>query len=124
MGRIFENRGTDRGKNEKILSCDTISSIQCPVKNGKEKSVSVRPQQEIFLLASRTDKPDVRFETTFYKSVKAPLAKGQEVGTIIAYQNGVEVGQTQLLAATSVEKKTFKDIFKEIAQNFSGKKQA
>ena len=113
------NYGFANYKNEKILSNEVIPSIFCPIKGGKENGVSVRPQKEIFLLSARKDKPDVRFETIFHKGIKAPVKAGQEVGTIIAYCNGVEIDRTPVLAADSVNKKSFKDILTQIIQSFA-----
>ena len=52
--------------------------------------------------------------------VKAPVKKGEKIGELIVYKNGIECGVVDLLAAENVEKATYFDRIKEIAGEWNG----
>ena len=48
------------------------------------------------------------------ESIKAPVEKGQIVGNMIFKADGKEVGEIELIAANSVEKKSFTSVLYEL----------
>ena len=49
--------------------------------------------------------------------VSAPVLKGDVLGEIIVYNNGVEAGRVNIIATSSVEKMSYGDYIKKIAGN-------
>ena len=88
------------------------------VNGGKEKSVSVCPARSVYTLEKRGEKSDVDVEIC-YESVKAPIEKGEKLGELIVFQNGIEINRVSLLAMESIKKANFFDCLREIAQNWN-----
>ena len=89
------------------------------VSGGKEKSVSVCPARSAYALTKRGEKSNVTVEL-YYDNVKAPIEKGDTVGEMVIFKDGLETDRVPLVAAESVKKANFFDRLQEIAQNWNG----
>lgn len=89
------------------------------VSGGKEKCVSVCPARSAYALTKRGEKSNVTVEC-YYDNAKAPVEKGDTVGEMVIFKDGVEIDRVPLLAAESVKKANFFDRLQEIAQNWNG----
>ncbi len=103
-----------------IIKNDLLLDDKAQVNGGKEKEVSVRPARSVYTLIKRGEKPNVTIETSFYK-IKAPIEKGEGVGELIVYQNGIEFDRVTLLADCTIKKANVLDRLKEIAREWTGK---
>ena len=86
---------------------------------GKQKQVLATPARDIWSFNKRGEKNNVTFETKFEK-IKAPVKKGDKIGEMIVYTNGVETDKVDLLAFEKVDKATVWDSLQEIAQEWNG----
>lgn len=90
------------------------------VTGGKAKSVAVYPERTYFAFNRRGEKGNITLETRLYKA-KAPIEKGQSVGEIVVYTNGVESDVIPLLAAENVEKANLFDCIQDVAKDWNAR---
>ena len=67
-----------------------------------------------------SEKDEVKVEYRMEDSIQAPVKKGQEVGFTVILINGNEEGVFPVLAAESVEKRTFSYVWGQIVKYFWG----
>jgi D-alanyl-D-alanine carboxypeptidase (penicillin-binding protein 5/6) len=82
------------------------------VDGGKTNSVNLICQNDLYHFGKRS-KAEITFESTV-KTLKAPLKAGRAVGELIIKMDGAEIGRVNLLAETSVAKKSYLDIINDI----------
>lgn len=78
-----------------------------PVRSGKgQDSVTVVPKEQIELLVAKDINPDTDITVVYPDlsdlTLTAPVAEGQEVGTVFVYLRGEQVGQTALITNDGV----------------------
>ena len=88
------------------------------ISNSKQKEVDVIAKKDFYVFSKRNEKVDVTFEINTL-SVKAPLNKGDVVGEITVYKNGVEIGKVDIITMQKVDEMTYFDYVKEIAGNWA-----
>ena len=83
------------------------------IKGGKTDSIAVAPASDIAaLMATGDNKPEVTFE--FNEGLKAPIAKGDEVGRAILTDASSNQTVVPLISLDNVDKSTFWDDIKRI----------
>ena len=87
------------------------------VRGGKAATVEVVPQDNFYIFSRRGEKDKVETELNLNGKVSAPVKKGDVLGEIVVYNNGVEAGRVNLIANDSVEKMSYFDYIKKIAGN-------
>lgn len=85
-----------------------------PVTLGKEESVSCTVSGSLRLLVEKTKAGTVTTEYTLAENVTAPVEQGTKLGTLCIYVDGKAVKTLDVLAARTVERKTFRDLFGEM----------
>ena len=91
---------------------------QAPVETGKEKFVCVCPERTAVSFEKRGEKSSITIDARFQK-VRAPVEKGQAVGELVVYKNGVEIDRVALLAMQDVGKATWFDHLCDIASEWT-----
>ena len=86
---------------------------------GKQKNVLATPSRDVWMFSKRGEKANVNVEAHFDK-VKAPVEKGEKIGELLVYTNGVQTDKVDLLAFEKVDKATVWDNWQEIAQEWNG----
>ncbi len=97
---------------ETIEKCASISQ-------GKKKSLSVSPERTVYAISKQGEANKISTEVRF-TSLKAPIQKGEVVGEMLVYTNGVQSDSVNLLAFESIDKATLWDSLQEIAQEWNG----
>lgn len=92
-----------------VVPTPDVPLMPVPVRLGKEKSVSVKLGEAYGILAQKGTEITKKIELE--KEVKAPVKEGQTLGKLIAEQNGKTLCEIPIVAAESVERMSFWDIF-------------
>ncbi len=103
-----------------IIEADKPLNESAKVSGGKKKEVFVYPSRTAYVFSKRGEKSDVSIETYFDKA-KAPIEKGQQVGELIVFKDGVERDRIPLVCAEKVEKATFFDYLRDIAKSWNSR---
>ena len=82
-----------------------------PVKLGKAESVTAVPSGLDSLLIDKSQRSSVTVETELETMVKAPVSKGQRLGTLTVKCGQQVLAQIPLVAKETVEKRSWGDIF-------------
>ncbi len=99
---------------------EALTETAC-VDGGKSKTVKIAPIRSSYAFLKRGDKANLTIETNIYP-LRAPVNKGQTVGELIVFDGGVEKERIPLIALESVDKASFADRLKDIAQGWTGRK--
>ena len=105
--------------NESIAEEGVALDCKVNVLGGKEKTVGVCPSRTVYALKKRGAEKNVTTEL-FFDKVKAPVEKGQKVGEIVLYKDGVETDRVELIAMDAVRKANILDYIQEIARKWNG----
>ena len=89
------------------------------VENGKRDTVSVIAENPVYLFSHKNQKRSVEIDFIPDKDVKAPVYKGELVGRLSVYENGVEIASVNVLANEDVLEKTYFDCIFDIAENWA-----
>ncbi len=103
-----------------IVVENTILEERVIVNGGKEKTVAVSPQRSSFVFCKKGEKPNVSLETKTY-SVSAPVEKGDCVGEIVVYKDGVEIDKIPLISENGVKKASLWDRFRDVANSWNAR---
>lgn len=110
----FNNYTTKR-----IIDDKTPLNVEVAVENGKQKNLSVIAEKPFYIFSKKNEKRAFEFNFTPLNEVKAPVNKGDAVGKITIYENGIAIGEVNVLAGESIEKRTFFDVIDDVIENWS-----
>ena len=101
-----------------VVEEGVCEDVVCEVRGGKQKQIRVRPERACHLFCKRGDEDAVEivYET---EPLRAPVACGERVGTIVVYKNNVAADSIALLANEDCEKNGYFGSVREIAQNWT-----
>ncbi len=111
------NYGFNNYCNKCVVDSSMPINEKLQVKNSKEKFIEVIPESNFYVFSKRNSKDKVESSIEFFE-VKVPINKGQVVGKITIFNNGVEVGKVNLLSTIDACKMSYFDNAKEILENF------
>ena len=98
-----------------ILCADEPLDRKAYVCGGKEDTISVYPQRNVYVFSRRGEKPNITLETRMNKA-KAPIEKGEKLGELVLFKDGVEMDRIALLSHEDVKTASVLDRLKKIAK--------
>ena len=78
----------------------------------------MRPEHAVYIFCKKGDSNNIFYEVEF-ESVRAPIARGDVVGTAHVYKDNIEVSSVKLLANEDIEKNSYFDSLKDLAENWN-----
>ena len=112
------NYGFTNYKNKIVLDKEVALNDEFVVRGGKKQSFAVCPERNCYVFSAANAAPDVTFNIVA-NDVKAPVAKGQAVGSIEVYKDGVLYDTLNVVSAEDVQKAGFGDYFKDISERWA-----
>ena len=94
-----------------LISPELTETGAVPVKLGKAEGVSLRLGAEAQLLIDKAQKSSVTTQITLEECLTAPVSQGQRIGTLTVKAGEQVLSEVPLVAAESVERLTFWDLF-------------
>ncbi|WP_066047410.1 D-alanyl-D-alanine carboxypeptidase family protein [Robertmurraya korlensis] len=92
----------------------SFSVGEVKVSKGSENKVEALTSEPISLLTKKGEKvDDVKKEITYKKDLKAPIEKGQTIGTLKLVKNGKTLVSSPLVAKTSVKEANWWTLYKK-----------
>ena len=101
-------------KNKIILDKDITLNDKFSVSGGKKDEFEVCPERNSYVFSAIDKSPEVTFSLTAQK-VKAPVEKGQIVGQIEVFKDGILYDTVNVVSAENVQKAGFGDNLVNIA---------
>ena len=81
------------------------------------ESIKIRPERNSYVFCAKNDHPEITFNVVTGRAV-APLDKGEEVGKIEVYRDGVMCDCVPLVCAESAPAANYLDNLRKIADNW------
>ncbi len=101
-----------------IVKAEEPLTERASIISGKIKSIAIAPEKNIYAISKRGEKGNVATQI-YLENLKAPIQKGEVVGEMLIYTNGIQTDSVSLLACESVEKANFFDCLQDIAREWN-----
>lgn len=112
------NYGYANFENKQILNKQTpLEDVY--VKGGKTKTLGLEYENDFYHLVKKGDKKEYKTKFVLNDSLSAPIKKGDVVGKTYIVEDGVVIGEINVVASSDFSKASFKDSFKKVIDNFS-----
>ena len=108
------NYGFDNYSSKMVISTES-QEYQVNIKNGKHEYVFAVPECDIYVFGHNNVKENVRIIFEPADNVKAPIARGDEIGKFILFKDDIKTGEYKATSFSSVEKVSYKDYLERIA---------
>lgn len=114
------NYGFNNYENKLVIDCNKPLDAKLKIKNCKVESLNnVCPEKSIYIFSRKNEKRAVEISYELNNQLKAPIKKGEILGKIYIYENGIEIDNTNIIASCDILAKNIFDIFKDISYNWS-----
>ena len=94
-----------------LVTPETEDNQTVPVRLGTADTVSAVPGQQVQFLIDKSQKSSVTTEITLEEAVPAPVSRGQRLGTMTIRAGEQVLAQIPMVAADSVARLTFGELF-------------
>ena len=91
---------------------------EASVNKGVTSKINLSFENDVGVLLKKGEDKNIEQTVNIEENLSAPIAHGQKVGEVIYTLNGEEVGRTNVIAETGVEKKTFFSIASYVYRNW------
>lgn len=105
--------------NKMIIDDKKTLDITVEVSGGKKDTVEAVAEKPLFLFSLKTEKRSVELDFVPDERIKAPINKGDKIGVINVFENGIEIASVNVLANESVLEKTYFDVIRDIGKNWA-----
>ncbi|MBM3288699.1 MAG: D-alanyl-D-alanine carboxypeptidase [Candidatus Hydrogenedentes bacterium] len=103
--RLIED-GFGKVRRVRLLAADTLVDPAIALRNAKQTTLRLAPEQDVWVTAKETDFPQMTIETTTPKLLQAPLALGQHAGSVKIKLAGQTLAETPLRVPMAIEEPT------------------
>ncbi len=108
------NYGFANYKNAVVLDKDANLNDKFTVDGSKKTSICVHPERSCYVFTANNVTPEIE-RKVIADDVKAPVQKGDKVGKIEVYKDGILYDTVDLVASENAERATYGDFFKKVA---------
>ena len=98
-----------------VVDCTQTLEKSVEAVGGKTKRLAVAPSRNAYVFTSRGQVPEIRVETNISDSVKAPVEKGNAVGEIVLYKDGVEIDRIEVVTTEATDRAGIFDKFRDVS---------
>lgn len=112
------NYGFANYKNRVVLDKDVNLNDQISVECSRKTAIAVKPARSSYVFSAVNSTPDIQRNVIAY-DVKAPVKKGDVVGKIEVYKDGILCDTVDLVAAEDADRATYGDFFKQVARGWT-----
>ena len=101
-----------------VVDSENPLDIQVFVEGGKQIDLSVSAEKPVYIFSKKNEKRVFEFNFSPSERVKAPVYKGDIVGKLSIFENGIGIACVNVIARESIEKKTYFDELGFIIENW------
>ena len=102
----------------KILNNRSAILKEAEIAKGVKEKVNLVFEDEVGFLVKKGEDKNIEQTVTIEENLAAPIEQGEKVGEVVYTLNGEEIGRTNIVAESIVEKKTFFNIASYVYQNW------
>ncbi|MCM1438018.1 MAG: D-alanyl-D-alanine carboxypeptidase [Roseburia sp.] len=112
------NYGFANYKNAVVLDKDVNLNDKFAVDCSKKAAISVKPARSSYVFTANSATPEIERNVIAY-GIKAPVKKGDAVGKVEVYKDGILCDTVELIAAEDAERATYGDFLKKVANGWT-----
>ena len=113
------NFGFNNYVNKLVIDNKTPLDLVVNVKGGKKDVVKVVSDKEIFMFSKKNEQCDFEINFEPVKVAKAPIKKGDVLGKLSVFKNGLEVCSSNIVSCEEINKRDYFDVINKIILNWS-----
>lgn len=113
------NYGFANYTNKLIIDKNAPLDVPVTVEKGKKDTISVVPENSFYVFSAKNDKKAFEIDFKPCEKIVAPVKAGDEVGKVLIYENGIEIGSVKVVSAEDVEKKVYFDYVGDVINDWS-----
>lgn len=113
------NYGFEHYEVAKVIDKSALLDQTIKVVKGKTDSVSLRYASDFTVLKEKGNDSQIGVSISLVDKIKGPIVQGDVVGTAVVTKNGVVIGEVNILANESIEKQTYRDVIKNIKEQWN-----
>jgi D-alanyl-D-alanine carboxypeptidase (penicillin-binding protein 5/6) len=116
---LMFNYGFANYTNKTVVDCNKPLDIEVEIKGGKQKVVKTTATQPYYVFCKKGEQRSIEIDFVPIEKIKAPLRKGDLVGELRLYENGLELARINVAACEDVFEKTYFDTIKDLHKNWA-----
>jgi D-alanyl-D-alanine carboxypeptidase (penicillin-binding protein 5/6) len=113
------NYGFANYVNKLVVDDTTPLDLTINVERGKKSTLLVSAEKPFYLFSKKGEKRSVEISFLPNKRVIAPILKGEIIGELCIYENGIELARINVISNEDVLEKTYFDVIKDISKNWA-----
>ncbi len=114
------NYGFANYVNKIIIDDKKPLDLNVKIVGGKKDTLEIIAEKPVFIFSKKGDKHSYEIDFNPLEKIKAPIKKGDNIGTITVYdENNVEIATVNVLSNEDVMQKTYFDLVKDVGNNWS-----
>ena len=113
------NFGFANFTNKLIIDENEPLNLSVKVEKGKKSTINVIPEKSFYSFSAKNDKRAFELDFRQENEIIAPITKGDVMGTLYVYENGIEIGSVKVLSMEDVSKKGLIDGIYDITDNWT-----
>lgn len=113
------NYGFANYSNKQVINTETPLDVEISIKGGKKDFVKAVSDKNIFVFCKKDEKIDIELSIDPLKKIKAPIKKGDVIGKLYVFQNGIEIAQSNIISCENIYKTNYGDNIVKIIYNWS-----
>lgn len=96
-----------------------LEQIKVPVEKSMDAELVLIPKENFrYITVEKEELDKITEERVIFESITAPVKQGEELGAIIYFINGKEIGRIALVAESDIQEATYLDYLKKILNYF------
>ncbi|MBO5714138.1 MAG: D-alanyl-D-alanine carboxypeptidase, partial [Clostridia bacterium] len=113
------NYGFDNYQSKTIIKENTPLDITVNVEKGKKSNLTVVGDRTINIISKKNQERCFEINFIPLEKVKAPIVKGEKVGELKIYENGIELQSVNVLSNEDIQEKTYFDCLFDVFNNWA-----
>lgn len=113
------NFGFANYTNKLILDNSSPLDVELSIRGGKKEKIEVIAKEPIYIFSNKNDKRAFEIDINPVDLIKAPIKKGDCLGEIRVFENGIEIASTSIISNENIDKASYFDNVKNVIDNWS-----
>lgn len=112
------NYGFANYTNKLIVDASSPLDFKVGVSGGKQSDCIAFPERSLYLFSKKNQDRNIEMNFTVKDNLKAPIVKGDKLGVLSIYENGVEIDSVNVFSGEDIGKKSYFDNVSDVIENW------
>ncbi len=101
-----------------IVDAENPLDFKVPILCGKKADCIAFAERSVYLFSRKNQDRNIETSFTAEENLKAPIVKGDKLGVLSVYENGVEIDTVNVFAGEDIAKKAYSDNVADVIENW------